>query len=82
MRTFTLNSQEFYEAVCEPRERPWIPNGALPREPQSWGPTVIVEPRGFPPLPFAGEDAKNGPSPNGPGFWHGKSAQRRVRGRR
>ena len=24
-------SQEFYEAVCEPRERPWIPNGALPR---------------------------------------------------
>jgi len=34
IRTFTLNSREFYEAVCEPRERPWIPNGALPREPR------------------------------------------------
>ena len=33
IRTFGLNSPEFYEAVCEPRERPWIPNGALPREP-------------------------------------------------
>ena len=32
IRTFGLNSPEFYEAVCEPRERPWIPNGALPRE--------------------------------------------------
>ena len=31
--TFGLNSQEFYEAVTEPRERPWIPNGSLPREP-------------------------------------------------
>ena len=35
MRTFGLNSREFYEAVCEPRERPWIPNGALPREPRT-----------------------------------------------
>ena len=34
-RTFTLNSQLFYEAVCTPRERPWIPNGALPREPRA-----------------------------------------------
>ena len=34
IRTFTLNSREFHEAVCEPRERPWIPNGALPREPR------------------------------------------------
>lgn len=34
MRVFGLNSREFYEAVCEPRERPWIPNGALPREPR------------------------------------------------
>lgn len=42
-RSFSMNSPEFYEAVCEPRERPWIPNGALPREPRSWGPTVIVE---------------------------------------
>lgn len=43
MRSFSLNSREFYEAVCEPRERPWIPNGALPREPRLRGPTVIVE---------------------------------------
>jgi len=34
MRTFGLNSPEFYEAVCDPGERPWIPNGALPREPR------------------------------------------------
>jgi len=34
IRTFTLNSREFYEAVCEPRERPWIPNGALATEPR------------------------------------------------
>src|SRR4051812_41901437 len=33
MRNFSLNSREFYEAVCAPRQRPWIPNGALPREP-------------------------------------------------
>jgi len=45
IRTFTLNSREFYEAVCEPRERPWIPNGALPREPRSRDLPVIVEPK-------------------------------------
>jgi len=33
IRTFTLNSPEAYEALCGRRERPWIPNGALPREP-------------------------------------------------
>jgi len=33
-RTFSLKSREFYEAACEPRERPWIPNGALTREPR------------------------------------------------
>lgn len=33
-RTFSLNSREFYEAVCEPRERPWIVNGSLAREPR------------------------------------------------
>jgi hypothetical protein len=43
MRTFNLNSREFYEAVCEPRERPWIPNGALPREPRAREREVIVE---------------------------------------
>ena len=45
MRTFTLNSREFYEAVCEPRERPWIPNGALPREPRAREREAIIEPR-------------------------------------
>jgi hypothetical protein len=47
IRTFGLNSPEFYEAVCEPRERPWIPNGALPREPRrptpSSGVSVMAE---------------------------------------
>lgn len=43
MRTFALNSREFYEAVCEPRERPWIPNGALPREPRVREREVVVE---------------------------------------
>lgn len=46
IRTFSLNSRgiederrsasptegQFYGAVCAPRERAWIPNGALPRE--------------------------------------------------
>ena len=32
IRSFTLNSPQFYEAACRPSERPWIPNGALPRE--------------------------------------------------
>ena len=36
MRTFSLNSAEAYEALCPRAERPWIPNGALPREPK-WG---------------------------------------------
>jgi|tagenome__1003787_1003787.scaffolds.fasta_scaffold20926797_3 hypothetical protein len=44
-RSFSLNSPEFYEAVCEPRERPWIPNGSLPREPRVWEREVIVEAR-------------------------------------
>ena len=44
IRTITLNSQEFYEAVTEPRERPWIPNGALPREPRVWEREVIASP--------------------------------------
>ena len=33
MRSFGLNSPEFYESVCRREDRPWIPNGALPREP-------------------------------------------------
>jgi hypothetical protein len=43
LRSFSLNSQEFYDAVCERVERPWIPNGALPREPRKWELEVIVE---------------------------------------
>jgi hypothetical protein len=43
IRTFSLNSNEAYVALCPPRERPWIPNGALPREPRSWDPEVVVE---------------------------------------
>jgi hypothetical protein len=45
MRTFSLNSREFADAVCAAPERPWIPNGALPREPKSRDLDVIVEPR-------------------------------------
>jgi hypothetical protein len=45
-RSFGLNSREFYEAVREPRGRPWIPNGALPREPKAREREVIVEHRG------------------------------------
>jgi hypothetical protein len=43
LRSFSLNSQELYNAVCERTERPWIPNGALPREPRKWELEVIVE---------------------------------------
>ena len=42
-RTFGLNSREFYEAVRQPKDRAWIPNGALPPEPRSRDPEVIVE---------------------------------------
>jgi hypothetical protein len=34
MRSFSLNSAEAYEALCPRAERPWIPNGALAREPR------------------------------------------------
>jgi len=34
IRSFSLNSPEAYEALGGRRERPWIPNGALPREPR------------------------------------------------
>ena len=33
-RSFSLNSAEAHEALCEPADRPWIPNGALPSEPR------------------------------------------------
>ena len=56
-RTFTLNSREFYEAVRAPEDRPWIPNGALPREPRIRDRAVVFErdlPAALAPLP-AGE---------------------------
>jgi hypothetical protein len=34
IRSFSLNSPEAYEALCPRAERPWIPNGALPRQPR------------------------------------------------
>jgi hypothetical protein len=34
MRSFSLKSAEAYEALCPRAERPWIANGALPREPR------------------------------------------------
>ena len=45
MRSFKFDSREFYEAVCPPADRPWIANGALPREPRPRDPAVIVEVR-------------------------------------
>ena len=61
MRTFTLNSPEFYEAVTDPRERPWIPNGALPREPRVRDQQVIVEPRASTnPLPAQQREREGG----------------------
>ena len=44
MRSFSLNSPEAYEALCPREERPWIPNGALPRDPRSRPLEVIIEP--------------------------------------
>ena len=44
-RSFTLNSDEAYQALCAPEARPWIMNGSLPREPRGREGTVIVETR-------------------------------------
>jgi hypothetical protein len=46
VRTFSLNSAEAYEALCPREDRPWIPNGALPREPRLRDREVIVEAKG------------------------------------
>ena len=43
MRTFGLNSREFYEAGREPDSESWIRNGSLPREPRGREMPVIVE---------------------------------------
>jgi hypothetical protein len=45
IRTFSFNSPEAYAALCPRTDRPWIPNGALPREPRLRNPEVVVEPR-------------------------------------
>ena len=44
MRSFTLDSEEAYGALC-PRdgEEPWIMAGSLPREPRLRYQSVIVE---------------------------------------
>jgi hypothetical protein len=44
LRSFSLNSDEAYAALCPREERPWIPNGALRREPPGRELEVIVEP--------------------------------------
>jgi hypothetical protein len=44
MRNFSLNSREFYKAVCAPAE-PWIRAGSLPREPRGRDLPVVVESR-------------------------------------
>ena len=46
LRSFGLNSRAFYQAVCEPQERPWIAAGSLPREPRGREGAVVVERRG------------------------------------
>jgi len=43
MRTFSLKSDEAYEALCQRSDEPWIPNGALPREPGAREREVIVD---------------------------------------
>lgn len=44
-RSFSLNSDEAYAALCPRESRPWIPNGALPTEPRVWEREVVVERR-------------------------------------
>ncbi len=43
LRTFNLNSREFYEAVCPPPD-PWVWADGLPRVPRPRDQEVIVEP--------------------------------------
>ena len=44
-RSFGLNSDEAYAAMCPREDRPWIMAGSLPREPLTWGLEVVVERR-------------------------------------
>ena len=41
MRTFKLNSDEAYTALCAPDAEPWIRAGSLPREPRVWEREVV-----------------------------------------
>lgn len=41
MRSFSLKSDEAYEALLPPDERRWRPNCALPKQPRVWGQAVI-----------------------------------------
>lgn len=43
MRSFSLNSDEAYEALCPREDKPWIMNGSLPREPRVQNLPVVVE---------------------------------------
>jgi len=45
-RSFALNSDEAYAALCPRENRPWIEAGSLPREPRAWEREVVVEKRG------------------------------------
>jgi hypothetical protein len=45
MRSFSLNSREFYEAACAPEAEPWIRAGSLPSEARPRDLEVIVEVR-------------------------------------
>ena len=42
-RSFALNSDEAYAALCPREARPWIMAGSLPREPRVWEREVVVE---------------------------------------
>ena len=44
-RSFELNSDEAYQALCAPEAKPWIMAGSLPRDPRGRDQTVIVETR-------------------------------------
>jgi hypothetical protein len=43
-RSFSLNSDEAYAALCPRQDEPWIMAGSLPREPRVWDPPLIIEP--------------------------------------
>ena len=42
LRSFGLNSREFYDAVTPPPD-PWRWGPGLPREPRTWNRSVVIE---------------------------------------